>query len=314
MVSAVSLPADDVIIPFQLAGGLVRGRLVRLGDAAHGVVDGHDYPSRVGALLAETLALAGVLAGSLKYDGVFTLQAQGQGPVSLVVADVTSAGAMRGYARFDAEKVAAAAEGAPVPNLLGGGYLAFTVDQGLKVERYQGIVDLSGDTLADCAQAYFAQSEQLDTKVALVSAPPADGRGWRAAALMIQRMPANQAGAPILTTDDADDAWQTASVLMASVTAAEMLSTELAGETLLHRLFHGEGLNQWDAKPLIARCRCSEQAVVRMLQSIPRAEIEDLKDDSGKVAITCEFCRTTYAFGDDELEKAYNPPTKSSKA
>lgn len=308
----MTLPADDVVIPFQLAGGLVRGRLVRLGAAVHGVVDGHDYPPRVGALLAETLALAGVLAGSLKYDGIFTLQAQGQGPVSLVVADITSAGALRGYARFDAEKVAGAAAGAPVPTLLGSGYLAFTVDQGLKVERYQGIVDLAGDTLADCAQAYFSQSEQLDTKVILVSAPPAQGHGWRSAALMIQRMPANQSGAPILTSDDADDAWRTACVLMASVTAQEMLSVDLAGETLLHRLFHAEALTQWDAKPLEARCRCSEQAVVRMLQSIPRAEIEGLKDDSGKVAITCEFCRTTYAFGDAELEKAYNPPTKSS--
>ncbi|MGE4280354.1 MAG: Hsp33 family molecular chaperone HslO [Magnetospirillum sp.] len=310
----MSLPADNVIIAFQLASGLVRGRLVRLGDAVNGVVDGHDYPPRVGALLAETLALAGVLAGSLKYDGVFTLQAQGQGPVSLVVADITSDGAMRGYARFDADKVAAAAEGAPVPNLLGTGYLAFTVDQGLKVERYQGIVDLSGDTLADCAQAYFAQSEQLDTKVALVSAPPGDGHGWRAAALMIQRMPANQSGAPILTADDADDAWRTACVLMASATPKEMLAVDLAGETLLHHLFHAENLTQWEPKALVARCRCSEQAVVRMLQSIPRTEIEGLKDDSGKVAITCEFCRTTYAFGDDELEKAYNPPTKSSKA
>jgi len=285
---------------------------VRLGSAVGVVVDGHDYPPRVGALLAETLALAGVLAGSLKYDGVFTLQAQGQGPVSLVVADISSDGAMRGYARFDADKVAAAPEGAAVPNLLGTGYLAFTVDQGLKVERYQGIVDLTGDTLADCAQAYFTQSEQLDTKVALVSAPPAAGQGWRAAALMIQRMPANQAGAPILTSDDADDAWRTACVLMASVTPQEMLSVDLAGETLLHRLFHAEALTQWDAKPLEARCRCSEQSVVRMLQSIPRAEIESLKDDSGKVSITCEFCRTTYAFGDEELEKAYNPPTRSA--
>lgn len=308
----MSHAADDLVIPFQLAGGLVRGRLVRLGESVRAVVAAHDYPPRVGALLAETLALACVLAASLKYDGVFTLQAQGNGPVSLVVADITSTGDMRGYARFDADKLAAApADGAPVPTLLGTGYLAFTVDQGLKVDRYQGIVDLSGDSLADCAQAYFTQSEQLATKVALVSRPPADGQDWRAAALMIQRMPANQSGAPILTSDDADESWRTAAVLMASVTAGEMLDADLAGETLLHRLFHTQALTQWEPKAVRARCRCSEHAVARMLQSIPRAEIEHLKDEHGKVAITCEFCHTTYAFGDAELEKAYNPPTKA---
>lgn len=308
----MTLPLDDLILPFQLAGGLVRGRAVRLGAAVDAIVGTHDYPPRVGALLAETLALAAVLAGSLKYDGVFTLQAQGQGPVSLVVADITSAGDMRGYVRFDADKVAAAAEGAPVPNLLGTGYLAFTVDQGLKVERYQGIVDLSGDTLADCAETYFSQSEQLASKVALVSAPPTKGQGWRAAALLIQRMPANQSGAPILTAEDSDEAWRTACVLMGSVTPAEMLDPALAAETLVHRLFHAEGLTAWEGKGLAARCRCSEQAVARMLQSIPRSEIEHLKDESGKVAITCEFCRTTYAFGDAELEKAYHPEIKGA--
>lgn len=314
MVSAVTAGADNVILSFQLGSGLVRGRLVRLGAAVQGIVDGHGYPPRVGALLAETLALAAVLAGSLKYDGVFTLQAQGKGPVSLVVADITSAGAMRGYARFDADAVAAAAaDGDPVPTLLGGGYLAFTVDQGLKVERYQGIVDLAGATLADCAKAYFVQSEQLETSVALVSAPPAGDRGWRAGALMIQRMPGNQPGAPILTPEDAEETWRTASVLMGSVTAGEMLDPALAGEVLLHRLFHGEGLTVWDGKALEARCRCSEQSVVRMLQSIPRAEIEDLKNEAGQVSITCEFCHTTYAFGDAELERTYNPPTASAR-
>lgn len=308
----MSLAADDLILPFQLAGGLVRGRLVRLGPAVQAILDGHDYPPRVGALLAETLALAGVLAGSLKYDGVFTLQAQGDGAVSLVVADITSDGAMRGYARFDAAKLALVAEGsAPVPALLGKGYLAFTVDQGLTVERYQGIVELTGDTLADCARNYFTQSEQLDSKVVLVSqAPTGDGGGWRSAALMIQRMPGNQPGGPILTTDDADESWRTAAVLMASVKDVEMLSTTLAGEVLLHRLFHAEGLTAWEAKALRAGCRCSLHGVEHMLQSIPRAEIAALKNEAGQVTITCEFCRTTYAFGDDDLDRVYMPPKR----
>nr|WP_283091931.1 Hsp33 family molecular chaperone HslO [Magnetospirillum sulfuroxidans] len=299
-------------MPFHLSSGLVRGRMVRLGAAVQTILESHDYPQRVASLLAESLALAAALAGSLKYDGIFTLQTQGDGPVSLVVADVTSDGALRGYARFDADRLARTGEGDPVPTLLGKGYLAFTVDQGLKVERYQGIVELEGGTLADCARSYLTQSEQLDSQVALVSQPPGAGHGWRTAALMIQRMPANQSGAPILTADDANEAWRTATILMGSVTPAEMLDDDLPAEHLLHRLFHGEGLTVWEGKGLQARCRCSHHGVVRMLQSIPRAEIEELRDEGGKVGITCEFCRTTYAFGDVELDQAYIPATRSA--
>lgn len=304
-------PDGDAILPFQVGGGAVRGRLVRLGPAVDAILAGRDYPPAVAALLAETLALAAVLAGALKYDGIFTLQAQGDGPVSLVVADVTSAGALRGYARYDEARLRTVA-GASVPDLLGGGYLAFTVDQGLKVERYQGIVELTGASLADCAREYFARSEQLDSEVRLASAPPGDGRGWRAAALMIQRMPGDQPGTPILTHEDSRESWRTAAILMNSVTAGEMLDQSLPLADLAHRLFHAEGLLVWEAKGLEARCRCSGEAVARMLRSIPRAEIEDLKDEAGKVTITCEFCQSAYAFDNDDLERTYVPPLKSA--
>ncbi len=302
-------PTGDLILPFQVGGGAVRGRFVRLGSAIDEILAGHQYPAPVATLLAETLALAAALAGSLKYDGIFTLQAQGDGPVSLVVADVTSQGALRGYARFDEERLAATT-GSTVPDLLGGGYLAFTVDQGLKIDRYQGIVALSGASLADCAKEYFTQSEQLDSEVLLASSPPQGEHGWRAAALMIQRMPGNQPGAPILTQDDSRETWRTATILMASLTPTEMLDPALPAPQLAWRLFHAEGLQAWEPRTLEARCRCSGDAVARMLRSIPRAEIEDLKDEAGKVVITCEFCRTNYAFGDDELELTYVPPLK----
>lgn len=295
----------DLILPFQVAGGAVRGRLVRLGPAVEAILDGHAYPPAVGRLLAETLALAGVLAGSLKYDGVFTLQAQGNGAVSLLVADVTSGGDMRGYARFDADAVAAA-KGDGVPDLLGTGYLAFTVDQGPKTERYQGIVELTGATLAECAKQYFAQSEQLDTEVMMASRlEPAPS----AAALMIQRMPGSQPGAPILTVDESAEAWRTATILLNSLTEGELLDTGLEAAQVPYRLFHAEGLQAWEAKRLRAQCRCSEAKIASALRSIPRAEIAALKDENGKVAITCEFCRTVYAFDDEALERVYMPPT-----
>lgn len=298
----------DLLIPFHLGGGAVRGRLVRLGPAVEAILAGHGYPQPVGLLLAETLALAAALAGGLKFDGIFTLQAQGDGAVSLVMADVTSGGDLRGYARFDAVKLAAvAADAAPVPGLLGGGYLAFTVDQGPKTDRYQGIVELGGATLSACAETYFRQSEQIDTRVKLACRPAADGRGWAAAALTVQRMPADIPGAPILVGEEAEDGWRRAALLMETATAAEMLSPDLGGEALLHRLFHAELLQVSAPRPLAARCRCSRDRVARTLRSFARAEIEDLRDDTGRVIVTCEFCRTAHSFTPADLERVYMP-------
>lgn len=300
----MSADKNDLILPFQVAGGAVRGRLVRLGPAVDAILDGHDYPPAVGKLLAETLALAGVLAGSLKYDGVFTLQAQGDGPVGLVLADVTSAGDIRGYARFDANKLAAAAD-TSVKGLFGTGYLAFTVDQGPKTDRYQGIVELNGATLADCAKEYFAQSEQLDTEVMVASRAPVEGAGWQVGALMIQRMPGSQPGAPIMTADESVEHWRTASILLASLSENELLALD-PGQVAF-RLFHGEGLQAWEPKRLAAKCRCSLPKIASALRSIPRDEISALRDEKGEVTVTCEFCRTVYSFDDEALERVYAP-------
>lgn len=296
----------DLLLPFQVGLGAVRGRAVRLGPSVDKILAGHGYPEPVAALLAETLVLAALLAGSLKYDGVFTMQAQGDGPVSLVVADVTSDGSMRGYARFNDSRLAGVSDHT-VPHLLGKGYLAFTVDQGPDTERYQGIVELEGETLSQCAQLYFRQSEQLDTEVKLVSQAPGDGVGWRAAGLMIQRMPGSVPGAPILMGSESTEAWRTIGILMDSVTEAEMLDEALPLDKLAWRLFHGEGLQGFEPKKLAAKCRCSQAKIESALRAIPQAEIEALKDESGTVVITCEFCRTDYRFGDAELRKTYMP-------
>lgn len=303
-----SVDSTDLILPFQLAGGAVRGRLARIGPSLDAILDGHGYPARVGRLLAETVALAAVLAGALKYDGIFTLQAQGNGPVTLLLADITSDGAMRAYARFDEDKLAALPEGGDtVPTLLGTGYLAFTVDQDSATDRYQGIVELTGATLADCAKEYFAQSEQLDTEVMVASRPPAQGQGWSVGAIMIQRMPGSQPGAPILMADESREAWNTATILMGSLTEKELLDPALPVEQVAFRLFHAEDLRAWESKALAAKCRCSLPKIAGALRSIPREEITALKDDSGQVTVTCEFCRTVYAFDDEALERVYAP-------
>ena len=151
---------DDHVQPFQIEAPGLRGRLVRLGSAAEAVLAGHAYPPAVAAQLAEAMAMAAVLASGLKYDGIFTLQLQGDGPIRLLVVDMTSDGDMRGYARFEADRLAApprATEGS-VPRLFGSSFMSFTVDQGPGTERYQGITQLEGATLSDCCHAYFRQS------------------------------------------------------------------------------------------------------------------------------------------------------------
>jgi molecular chaperone Hsp33 len=290
----------DFVLPFHLEGAAVSGRLVRLGPAADAILSRHDYPAPIAALLGETLALSVGLAGALKYEGVFTLQTKGNGPVSFLVADVTSDGNLRGYAQFDPERVPADApvrpEGQSVPIWLGAGHLAFTVDQGTRTERYQGIVALEGSTLAECAHHYFRQSEQVETAIKLAVVHAQDG--WRAAALFLQRLPG--------ATEADDDGWREALSLMATVTSAELADYTLSPNDLLFRLFHEKGVRVYPAKEkeLHDRCRCSEERVVTMLRSFPRAEIEALKKDD-VVEVVCEFCRRQYRFDDPALDDVY---------
>jgi molecular chaperone Hsp33 len=208
---------------------------------------------------------------------------------------------MRGYAQFDAEAVAALAAGPTpsVPKLFGAGYLALTVDQGVYTERYQGIVELTGSTLAECVHGYFRQSEQLEAAVMVAARAPADGgnQGWRAGALMLQRLPTSGTE---MALDEADEAWRRALILMSSCSPAELTSTALASEDVLFRLFHEDGVRVFRDHPLEAKCRCSRERVVRVLEALPRQDLDEMKVE-GEVVVTCEFCSRVYRFGDAEI-------------
>ncbi len=295
----------DLIQPFLLESSGIRGDLVRLGAAAEHIVTRHAYPAPLAALLVEMLTLTAMLSAMMKYDGVFSLQTSGDGPVRLMVSDVTSKGHLRGYAGFDAERLAAVGE-AGVAELLGQGHLAYTVDQGPDMERYQGIVALRGATLADCLQHYFMQSEQIQTGLMVVSGSASDSRGgaWRAAGLILQRLPDEAAGQAAATGPDDDEAWRRAMVLQASCTEAELLDPDLPVDDLLYRLFHEEGVRVFRRRPLVARCRCARARLEETLRSLPRAEIEDLRVD-GEVVVTCEYCNRRYHFDDAALARIY---------
>ncbi len=290
--------ADDIVQPFQIEASGLRGRLVRLGSAVDDILGQHDYPEPVATLLGEAVVLAAILASALKYDGIFTLQTKGDGPVPLMVVDLTSTGDLRGYARFDADRLAAES-GRDVSALIGKGLLAFTVDQGDFTDRYQGIVELSGPTLADCLQHYFRQSEQIDAGI-VISAGRSDDR-WRAGGVMIQRLPDAQRTVP---ASDREDDWRRAMILLGSATGEELLDPALAANGLLFRLFHEDGVRVFAPVALRAACRCSRQRVADMLASLPRAEVDEMKED-GAVAVQCEFCNNTYEFDDDQLEAVF---------
>ena len=287
---------DDLILPFQIEASGLRGRLVRFGPLLDEILGRHAYPEPVAHLLAETVVLTALLASALKYEGVFTLQAKGDGPVRLVVADVTTDGAVRANAMFDEARLTGTAT--TVPALLGRGHLAFTVDQGQDTERYQGIVDLSGETLWECAQHYFRQSEQL--QAGLRSAVRHGEAGWRGGGIMLQRLPDPEKQVP---TDREDD-WRRAMVLLGSATDDELTQPALSGEALLFRLYNEDGVRVFPSQPMRFSCRCSRERVASMLKSMPKAEIESLAVD-GRVEVACEFCNTRYDFDRDQLAALY---------
>lgn len=284
----------DFVQTFQIEDLAIRGRLVRLSHVFDDATRAHDYPAPLARFVGETMALATILASALKYDGIFTLQAQGDGPVPLVMADMTSEGGIRAYAKSKEGADLSGIEGVSVPHIIGSGRLAFTVDQGPDTERYQGITELDGATLTECAQNYFRNSEQLDTAIIICSERPDGDEIPKAAALMLQRLPTG--------TDDTDEDenWRRAVVLMSSITTDELLDGNLNAGQMLYRLYHEDGVRLYDPRPLAHECRCSGERVGRTLKSFPRDEVADMADD-GVITVTCEFCRTDYVYNIDDL-------------
>ncbi len=278
--------------------------MIRLGGVVDDIVSRHGYPAPVARVLGEAMALTAALAAALKYEGIFTFQVKADGPVHLLVADVTSTGNLRGYAQYDAAAVAGLdSVDTTARQIFGDGHLAFTVDQGEHTERYQGLVELVGDTMPDFAQHYFRQSAQLDAALMVMSGSaagsgPASGSGaWRATALMIQRLPEANAA---LRSDDADDPWRRAMMLMATATRDELLSVDLGAPKLLHRLFHQDGLIVDQERPLRDQCRCSERRILSILRTLPDLD-EGAADPAAPIEVTCEFCSTKYTFDPQKL-------------
>jgi molecular chaperone Hsp33 len=289
--------SDDLIQPFKIEASGLHGRLVRLGPALHQPLTSQDYPDSVAILLGECLTLSAGLAAALKFDGTFSVQAKGDGPVRMIVADATNSGAIRGYAQFEGpaptlDEVSTA----PIPRLLGAGYMAFTVDQGPDSERYQGIVDLEGATLGDCVHHYFQTSDQFSTAVKISVARDAAGY-WRGGALILQRSPEDENP---LTQDDAEEAWRRAVILMGSCTPDEMVDPSLAANQLLYRLFHEDGVRVFDPQPIAFACKCTPERMAAAVAMLTLEELHEMTVD-GAVTVTCQFCNAGHVFDEAAL-------------
>ena len=301
---------DDMVLPFTVDGLNVRGRIAHLGEAVDMAVRQHGYPEPVARLLAEMMALTALLGTTLKFQGKLIVQAQADGPVRLLVADFTAPGFIRGLARFDEAAVQALTErgGATPEALLGAGQLVFTLDQGPHMQRYQGMVALSG-SLQEAAEEYFRQSEQLPTRVRLAAGPLLDESGthWRAGALMIQHLPPASGAAGESDEEerrrkarDADD-WNTAQALFETVEDQELLDPAISPERLVYRLFHEQGVRVFEPVEVQFRCGCSREGLLAVLRRFSPGERQRMVEADGRIHARCEFCATTYTFTPEEL-------------
>src|SRR5690348_6174447 len=292
----------DVALGVAIPSRNARGRLARLASVVDSILASHQYPPVIEKLLAEALTLTALLGALLKEpQGQLTLQAQTEGGVvDLLVCDYLG-GELRGYVRHDAEKLANASEQPSLQELFGKGYLAITFDQPLADERYQGIVPLEGKNLAEAAQSYFAQSEQIPSLVRLA----AEKRGghWIAGGLLLQHLPEGEEGRERLDTRLDHPDWPHVAILGGSVKAAELTDPDLPLDDLIWRLFHEEEEVRTHAAIELSRgCRCDPDYVRSVIARFPADEREAMVGDDGLITVDCAFCSSSFAIEPKELD------------
>ena len=296
---------NDTCISFNLDNNAFRGRIVRLDDVMRQIFTHAKYPDNVAAAIAETTALGVLIASLMKFEGIFTLQLQGSGPISLLVADVTSAGKVRATAKYDAKAIESAqvlrkTEGQiePTPHWLEQGNLIFTVDQGKNTELYQGVVDLKGKNLEECALRYFKNSEQIDTYLHLYL--NRDGDVWKSAGILLQKMPQKGGKDGAEDNEALEELWNEDKILTDSLKQEEIFNLDL--EEVLFRLFYEHQVRVSKKQEYVFGCRCNREKLQQTLSSMKPEDIEDMVEN-GKITATCNFCGQVYAFDKGELLK-----------
>ena len=273
----------------------VRGHLVRLDASWRAAIEHHGYPRAVSDALGEAMAASVLMAGALKFEGRLSLQFEGRGALRLMLAQCTHRHALRGVARHD--QVPAGASGVA---LFGGGQLAVTIEQQEGGERYQGVVPLEQERIADCLERYFERSEQLPTRFELTATT------GRAAGLMLQRVAIGDDGSEAEQAE-ADDAWNRIGLLAATVTPQELLETP--SKELLARLFGEDDIRLFEGTPVFFQCSCSRDRVAGILQSLGDQELQSLLKERGDVEVRCEFCNRAWTFDAVDVARLFSPGT-----
>jgi molecular chaperone Hsp33 len=284
----------DSLQRFTLENLHIRGEWVSLEETWQKIQDTNNYPPSVSKVLGEALAAISLLAESLKFDGSLTLQIRGTQPVTMLVVQANSEGGLRGIAHWQGE----IPDNTPFNQLFGAGTMVISVENTAKKgqqqgERYQSLVSLTGETLAECFKEYFTQSEQLKTQLWLA----ADEK--HAAGLMLQSLPED-------TLDEASqtDNWTHASVLAETIKKEELL--QLDSNELLHRLYHNEDLKVYEAQPVHFECSCSQQKIEDTIFSIGEKEASEIIAEQGKISINCEFCNTHYQLDNIDVKRLFS--------
>lgn len=313
---------DDMILPFQLDRADIRGRVARVDSVLETIIGQHAYPAPVAALIAEATLLTALIGQTVKQNWKLSLQVRGNGAIRMIATDyfapetVGEPARMRAYAAFD-DDLLERADGERPFGLIGEGIFGILIDQRLGAAPYQGITPIAGESLAHCAETYFAQSEQLPTRFALAmgeSTMPNDGARWRGGGVMLQHMPkaspfAKQAASgpdgllaasDMLEGGDAEN-WNRALHLLETVEETELVGPQVGAEELLLRLFHEEVPRVYTAQPVVFGCTCGPEKVVETLATYSRDDIADLVTPEGTVTADCQFCGAHYEFDPADL-------------
>jgi molecular chaperone Hsp33 len=290
----------DAAIGFALPSRHARGRLVRIGPVLETILSGHDYPAPIAHVLGEALVLTALLGATLKEaGGQLTLQAQTEsGVIDLLVCDFRG-GELRGYVRFDLERLAEQPSQPSLFALFGKGYLAITFDQAVSGERYQGIVPLEGGSLAEAAEHFFVQSEQIPSLVRLAF----DASGHVAGGILLQHLPEGEEGRERLHTRLDHPEWDHVRILAETIRDDELTDPALPLDSLLWRLFHDEEeIRILSGTPLSRGCRCDYDHVRSVLARFGAAERAEMADDTGRISVDCEFCSRVFPIDINDLE------------
>ena len=266
----------------------IRGEVTTLSESFQSIQQRQNYPPVVTAILGEFLAAASLLSATLKFNGIVSIQAIGQGVITSLMAECSNNTQLRGIVRGDYHNIGSEET---FKSLLGSATLAITIEPEGR-ERYQGLVPLDKDSLSECLEYYFAQSEQLSTKIKLAA------NQTTAAGILIQEMPHSS------DDEQAQDNWQHLSLLLESLKAEEQL--ELDHEEQLYRLFHEQQVRLYDPEALQFFCSCSKQRTAKMLISLGSDEVNQILQEQDLIEVNCEFCGQNYQFNQADINEIFD--------